>query len=305
MTGTTNYSIIIPHYNIPDYLKRCLRSIPLREDTEVIVVDDCSDGFETFKAQLLEEFTGLRLAFYSTARNSGPGIARNVGIEKASGKWILFIDADDFFTDDCSEILDEYADSCADMIMCHLQAVKNSDISEKSDEYTYEDCYHEYEKNGEEKWLRYFMYSVTGRLIQRKLLNDNQIRFGDRYCGEDMLFSICLGYFAKEIKVSEKYLCIFTEREGSLSRSWANWSQWYEQFFPAHIEGMRFLNERRIHAIDLAVANKMAFLRRCDKICFQKYWKMFYRNEKVRYYWLRLRNIPAGLQRRIKRLIEG
>ena len=37
-----NYSIIIPHYNVPNLLLRCVRSIPVREDIQVIVVDDCS-----------------------------------------------------------------------------------------------------------------------------------------------------------------------------------------------------------------------------------------------------------------------
>jgi len=37
-----NYTVIIPHYNIPELLRRCLKSIPCRDDVQVIVVDDCS-----------------------------------------------------------------------------------------------------------------------------------------------------------------------------------------------------------------------------------------------------------------------
>ena len=43
-----NYSIIIPHKNIPELLVRCLNSIPEREDIQVIVVDDCSDDADTY-----------------------------------------------------------------------------------------------------------------------------------------------------------------------------------------------------------------------------------------------------------------
>jgi len=91
-----NYSIIIPHKDIPDLLQRCLDSIPVRDDVEVIVVDDNSDprkvDFEHFP-----QWKGKDYHYFLTKEGKGAGYARNVGLDHAQGRWIIFADADDFF----------------------------------------------------------------------------------------------------------------------------------------------------------------------------------------------------------------
>src|SRR5690554_1026331 len=96
--NSINYSVIIPHKNIPDLLERCLQSIPIREDIQVIVVDDNSDPD---KVNFLE-FPGLNrknTEVYFTKEGKGAGYARNVGLTKAKGKWLIFSDADDYFNE--------------------------------------------------------------------------------------------------------------------------------------------------------------------------------------------------------------
>lgn len=92
-----NYSIIIPHKNIPDLLQRCLDSISPREDVQVIVVDDNSDllivDFEHFPGIDRDD---VELIFPKDGK--GAGYTRNVGLDHAVGKWLLFVDADDFYT---------------------------------------------------------------------------------------------------------------------------------------------------------------------------------------------------------------
>ena len=70
MQTVVNYSIIIPHYDIPDLLVRCLKSIPVREDVQVIVVDDCSPGNEEYAARY-PELTRPFVEFYATASHGG------------------------------------------------------------------------------------------------------------------------------------------------------------------------------------------------------------------------------------------
>ncbi|MBR0060277.1 MAG: glycosyltransferase, partial [Selenomonadaceae bacterium] len=92
-------SVIIPMYNAEKFIRQCLISVLASKfkDYEVIVVDDCSkDKLVAEVEKLTAHFDG-RLKILSTAKNSGgAGIPRNVGIKNAAGKYVTFLDADDF-----------------------------------------------------------------------------------------------------------------------------------------------------------------------------------------------------------------
>ena len=102
-----NYSIIIPHHNIPKLLIRCLASIPNRKDTEIIIIDDNSSAeivdFDNFPGKERENTK----IFFSKV-NGGGGYARNIGVQMAKGDKLIFADADDFFNDNLSDLLDDY-----------------------------------------------------------------------------------------------------------------------------------------------------------------------------------------------------
>lgn len=91
-----SFSIIIPHRDCPDLLQRCLDSIPVRDNIQVIVVDDNSNSsivdFDHFPGNDREDV----MTVY-TKEGKGAGYARNIGLEYATGEWIIFADADDFF----------------------------------------------------------------------------------------------------------------------------------------------------------------------------------------------------------------
>lgn len=92
-------SIIVPIYNVEQYIEECIRSmyhqdIPLTE-YEVICVDDCSpDGSRAIVEHLQQEYTNLQLII--NERNRKLGGARNAGLDAAKGKYIWFVDSDDY-----------------------------------------------------------------------------------------------------------------------------------------------------------------------------------------------------------------
>lgn len=91
-------SVIVPVYNAASSLHRSLGSV-LRQtltDFELIVIDDCSTDES---ADILEVYraTDNRVRVFSTTKNSGPGVARNVGLKNARGRFIAFLDSDDFW----------------------------------------------------------------------------------------------------------------------------------------------------------------------------------------------------------------
>lgn len=103
---TPIFSIIIPHKNIPELLQRCLDSIPQRDDIQIIIVDDNSDP----NIVDFDHFPGLNesnIEVYFDKSNKGAGRARNIGLEHAKGRWILFSDCDDYYnTNNLMELFD-------------------------------------------------------------------------------------------------------------------------------------------------------------------------------------------------------
>ncbi|MGW1157971.1 glycosyltransferase family 2 protein [Streptomyces sp. NPDC002519] len=91
-------SVIVPMYNVRDYCATALKSLALnaRDDFEFIVVDDCStDGtFEILRREIAKVPGGI---LYQNPRNSGISFTRNAGLRMARGKYIAFLDGDDWF----------------------------------------------------------------------------------------------------------------------------------------------------------------------------------------------------------------
>src|SRR5699024_11398178 len=89
-------SIIIPHYNSTFLLAKLLRSIPYNSAVQVIIIDDNSDEF--YQSELYNLQLKNNVAIYTNESNTkGAGASRNIGLEKAVGKWLLFADSDDYY----------------------------------------------------------------------------------------------------------------------------------------------------------------------------------------------------------------
>ena len=102
MLGDT-VSIIIPVYNVKDYLDRCLRSAvgQTYKQIEIILVDDGSNDGSAQMCDLWAIVDGRIKVIHK--ENEGLGHARNTGLENATGKYICFLDSDDYFREDTVE----------------------------------------------------------------------------------------------------------------------------------------------------------------------------------------------------------
>jgi teichuronic acid biosynthesis glycosyltransferase TuaG len=91
-------SIITPSFNSAKFIAETIQSVQhqTHQNWEMIIVDDGSfDETEHIVRSIIEK--DERIQFYKLTQNSGPAVARNTGIEKASGKYMTFIDADDIW----------------------------------------------------------------------------------------------------------------------------------------------------------------------------------------------------------------
>lgn len=214
-----NYTIIIPHYNCPELLMRLLASIPIREDVQVIVVDDCSPGFDGYKDQY-EELSRPYLEVYRTPRGGSAGRARNIGLKYAKGKWLTFADADDFFDYKLEEMMDKYVDNGADILYFNRRSVYSDDISKPANRQDHYDGYFKkYAEEGNEDLFRFTYDSPVGKFIKTAIVMNNNIRFDEIRYGNDCYFSTATGCMAKKILPVNYPLYVVTVRTSSLTAS--------------------------------------------------------------------------------------
>ena len=204
---SVDLSVIIPVYNAERYIVDCVSSILNTgiESMEVILVDDGSMDHSYEKCTMLAQ-GDTRVLLFSKA-NRGSSSARNYGLERAKGKYISFIDSDD------------YVDSVKYRTALNETISKNADIgcfglrSEKKEEYVIRNnaC-----DNNWQLFIKYpvYMHSVCNKFFKRDLLDS--IRFDEdlTFC-EDMLFC------GKAFLNTDNYVfideCVYTYRENDNS----------------------------------------------------------------------------------------
>lgn len=212
-----NFSIIIPHYDTPQLLERCLKSIPERKDIQVIVVDDHSPGVEDYLS-LYPILRKNNVLFITLSEIGGAGHARNVGLSKAMGKWLLFADSDDFFVDEMPALIDENVDNVADIVFFRKRSVLSSDISLVVKRSSWqEDIFNDYLTTGQEDSMRCNFPAPWAKMIRRDMVEKYHIRFDEVRYSNDYYFSVMCGCRADKIAVVNKVLYVVTVREASLS----------------------------------------------------------------------------------------
>lgn len=213
------FSIIIPHKEIPDLLMRCLKSIPVSEDIQVIVVDDNSTDADTY----LERFPELSrpyLEFIRTTKGGGAGYARNVGLDYAKGKWLLFADADDFYVDNMFEIITSYEGSKADVIYFKKKSVLSEDITKTVNRSDYINRLIDwYFETSDERPIRGKFLVPWAKMIRKDIVEKIGLRFDETKYSNDIYCMASIGCYARIIEASSEILYIVTLRQGSLTSS--------------------------------------------------------------------------------------
>lgn len=212
-----NYTIIIPHYNIPELLVRCLQSIPVRSDVQVIVVDDCSPHAEDDLTRY-PELSRPYVELYSTRESGSAGRARNVGLEHAMGRWLLFADADDFFIDDFGALLDRYCDHPADLIYFRSRSVLSDNPAQSASRSEWlNELWRDYELRGDTDMLCGRSPIVWSKMFRRSMVEQYGIRFDETRYSNDFWFAASCAVHARTVSVESAVLYVATVRSGSLA----------------------------------------------------------------------------------------
>ena len=110
-------SFIVPVYNQEKLLERCIKSIPKRWDIEIIIIDDGSnDKTPKLIEELVEKYHDYIRAVMCK-ENHGVSHARNLGIDRAIGEYLIFVDSDDYLDlDKTAKVIDMYLGGQWDMV---------------------------------------------------------------------------------------------------------------------------------------------------------------------------------------------
>lgn len=123
---TIMVSVIVPIYNVEEYLEECLESIRNQTYTniEVILVNDGStDGSREICESYCEKDIRFRLI---NQENQGQSVARNRGFKESIGQYIMFVDSDDVVNTDVLEVLLPYMKTDVDIVECEMTREKEA-----------------------------------------------------------------------------------------------------------------------------------------------------------------------------------
>ncbi len=224
-------SIVVPCYNVAQYLDRCVESLVNQtigiENLEIILLDDAStDAGRTWDriTETEKRFPDSVLAV-SLSENLRQGGARNVGISYAGGEYLMFCDADDRLVLEAAECLYERAKSCdADVVEYRMQKVReDTDLSTISTE--------EGRRSGlllldkEEIKKGFYLTSVDEcslgcmrKFYRMSLIKENQIRFAEQLICEEPSFTVPVRLYEKRHYQLDKILYYYYMTPDSTSR---------------------------------------------------------------------------------------
>ena len=197
-------SVIIPVYNVEAYIEKCIMSIINQsyQNIEIIIVNDGSTDHSYDVVKKIKEETKEERILILEQPNSGVSIARNKGLEIATGEYIIFVDADDFLANDCIEY------------MLSLINYDNGDFAfsienfKKKNEKQTEKLLTKNISSNEAIFLLLGLKVTVGcwnKIYSRKMLIDNKIKFlPDLFYGEGLSFIIRVSKIAKKITIGNK-----------------------------------------------------------------------------------------------------
>lgn len=216
-------SIVIPHKNSVPTLWKLLDSIEQEAKlVDVYVVDDHSNQEHS---ELLEEVVNFYKKstqnVYHFLKNEGryAGIARNTALKRVASEWVLFADADDWFMPCWFDEVAFYFDSKLDVVYFAPTSINLANEKLGKRHFFYEEMVQNHLLGNEaaDKRIRSQYVAPHGKLIRLDLIKEREISFGDEFIGEDRLFSIKVGLYAKDIGSSLKPIYCITEGTQSLT----------------------------------------------------------------------------------------
>ena len=202
-------SIIVPFYNVENYIEKCLQSLVNQtlEDIEILLVNDGSqDTSEVIAKQFAEKYPNKII--YLEKENGGLSDARNYAIPYAKGQYIAFLDSDDYVeTNMYEEMYNKAQKEDLDYIECDfLWEYPDKTLESKGKQYS----------NKKEMFI-HTRVVAWNKLIKREIVQNHHLEFPKGYRYEDVEFFYKLLPFIHHYGIVQKPLIHYVQRENSIS----------------------------------------------------------------------------------------
>lgn len=216
-------SIIIPVYNVTNFIIKCLDSISVQtyQDIECILIDDCGQDDSMEKANnYIKQYSGI-ITFKIIHHNKNKGLsgARNTGIMAANGDYLYFLDSDDTITPNCIEILTLLAKKYPTAAFIQGNIISNN---KKNNPYAFGGTIPEYcdhKETLEKIMLQEVITSAWNRLIKRSFILQYKLFFPEGLLHEDMYWVFFLSKYTNAASFTTKGTYNYNIREDSIMTS--------------------------------------------------------------------------------------
>lgn len=215
-------SVIIPCYNVEKYIQNCLDSVFLQDykNIEIIIIDDGSTD-ATLSIITKNQEVDERIILI-TQSNLGVSYARNAGLDRLSGAFLCFIDADDYVRSDyISKMLDNMYHNNSDIVCCefyifinHKKKLIKSNLFSIGKQSSYDS-----------ELINDFLMTkirgqVWGKLYKSRIIKEAQLRFQNNISyGEDSMFVFKYLLQVKKASYCQDYLYYYTLNPHSITKS--------------------------------------------------------------------------------------
>lgn len=199
-------SIIVPVYNVEKFVEECIESLVEQtlDEIEILLIDDCStDGSKNIIEKYQKKYSS-KITLLEMKQNSKQGAARNVGLKKAAGKYVMFVDSDDILDRNaCERMYYEAEKQNADIVFCDYVSFQSQTREEYYQQHVYKEYMGELTKRKKEILLTTSVVPWA-KIIRRELIISYDIFFTENIFFEDQATTYLYYLFAKKVvKVEE------------------------------------------------------------------------------------------------------
>lgn len=204
----TKVSLIVPIYNSQNYLEKCIKSLISQtlKDIQIILIND---GSTDNSEKIIKSFDDERIVYISK-NNEGIGKTRNLGIDKATGEFLAFVDSDDYLNEHFCEYMYQKAvnDDC-DLVVCDFFEERNTLVGIKFKDFK--------DTNLREtpELINYINLGPCNKLYKKSLFDDKSNRFEENLKYEDAPFVVKMLVSANRIGKVNDYLTYYVIHSNS------------------------------------------------------------------------------------------